>query len=44
MVVACDISTKRAGLSSQERDDVVALLKRFQLPKRNCLLKSIEKG
>ena len=32
MVAACDISTKRAGLSSQERDDVVALLKRFQLP------------
>ncbi len=32
MVAACGISTKRAGLSSQERDDVVALLKRFQLP------------
>jgi 3-dehydroquinate synthase len=32
MVAASDISTKRAGLSSQERDDVVALLKRFQLP------------
>jgi 3-dehydroquinate synthase len=32
MVAACGISMKRAGLSSQERDDVVALLKRFQLP------------
>jgi 3-dehydroquinate synthase len=32
MVAACRISIKRAGLSSQERDDVVALLKRFQLP------------
>ena len=32
MVAACGISIKRAGLSSQERDDVVALLKRFQLP------------
>ena len=32
MVSACGISTKRAGLSSQERDDVVSLLKRFQLP------------
>ena len=32
MVAACDISTKRAGLSSPERDDVFALLKRFQLP------------
>src|SRR5439155_24142785 len=32
MVAACGSSTKRADLSSQERDDVVALLKRFQLP------------
>ena len=32
MVAACDISIKRAGLSSQERDDVVSLLKQFQLP------------
>ncbi len=32
MVAACGISIKRAGLSSQERDDVVALLKQFQLP------------
>jgi len=32
MVAACGISMKRAGLSSQERDDVVSLLKRFQLP------------
>ena len=32
MVAASGISMKRAGLSSQERDDVVALLKRFQLP------------
>ena len=32
MVAACDISIKRAGFSSQERDDVVSLLKQFQLP------------
>jgi 3-dehydroquinate synthase len=32
MVAACRISIKRAGLSSQERDDVVSLLKQFQLP------------
>ena len=32
MVAACGISIKRAGLSSQERDDVVSLLKQFQLP------------
>src|SRR5437588_11136758 len=32
MVEACGISTKRAGLSSQERDDVVSLLTQFQLP------------
>ena len=32
MVASCDISIKRAGLSSQERDDVVSLLKQFQLP------------
>jgi 3-dehydroquinate synthase len=32
MVAACGISIKRAGLSSQERDDVVSLLKRFELP------------
>jgi 3-dehydroquinate synthase len=32
MVAACGISIKRAGLSSQEQDDVVSLLKRFQLP------------
>jgi 3-dehydroquinate synthase len=32
MVAACAISVKRAGLSSQERDDVVALLKQFELP------------
>jgi 3-dehydroquinate synthetase len=32
MVAACDISIKRAGFSCQERDDVVSLLKQFQLP------------
>ena len=32
MVAACRISVKRAGLSSEERDDVVSLLKQFQLP------------
>jgi 3-dehydroquinate synthase len=32
MVAACAISMKRAGLSSQERDDVVSLLKEFELP------------
>ena len=32
MVAACGISIKRAGLSSQERDDVVSLLKQFELP------------
>jgi 3-dehydroquinate synthase len=32
MVAACAISIKRAGLSSQERDDVVSLLKGFELP------------
>jgi 3-dehydroquinate synthase len=32
MTAACGISMKRAGLSSQQRDDVVSLLKRFELP------------
>jgi 3-dehydroquinate synthase len=32
MVAACDISIKRAGFSSEERDDVVSLLKQFELP------------
>src|SRR5438105_11732484 len=32
IVAACGISTNRAGLSAQERDDVVSLLKQFQLP------------
>jgi 3-dehydroquinate synthase len=32
MVAACTISMKRAGLSSQERGDVVSLLKQFELP------------
>src|SRR5438132_1890089 len=32
MVAACAISMKRAGLSSQERDDIVSLLKQFELP------------
>ena len=32
MVAACDISTKRAAFASQERDDVVSLLKQFDLP------------
>jgi 3-dehydroquinate synthase len=32
MVAACAISMKRAGLSATERDDVVTLLKRFELP------------
>jgi 3-dehydroquinate synthase len=34
MVAACAISLKRAGLSSQGRDDVVSLLKKFELPTR----------
>ena len=34
MVAACGISMKRAGLSSQERDDVVSLLNQFELPTR----------
>jgi 3-dehydroquinate synthase len=34
MTAACAISIKRAGLSSRERDDVVSLLKQFQLPTR----------
>src|SRR5437016_2983090 len=34
MVAACAISMKRAGLSSQERDDVVSLLNQFELPTR----------
>jgi len=32
MVAACAISMKRAGLSSKERDAVVSLLKKFELP------------
>lgn len=32
MVAACGISMKRAALSSRDRDDVVSLLKQFQLP------------
>jgi 3-dehydroquinate synthase len=32
MVAACAISLKHAGLSSQERDEVVSLLKGFELP------------
>jgi 3-dehydroquinate synthase len=32
MVAACAISVKRAGLSSQERDDIVSLLQKFELP------------
>ena len=32
MVAACAISMKRGGFSSQERDDVVSLLKQFELP------------
>jgi 3-dehydroquinate synthase len=32
IVAACAISMKRDGLSSQERDDVVSLLKQFELP------------
>ena len=34
MVAACAISIKRAGLSSQERDEVVSLLTQFGLPTR----------
>jgi 3-dehydroquinate synthase len=34
MVAACGISMKRAGLSSAERDAVVSLLKKFELPTR----------
>ncbi|PYK70313.1 MAG: 3-dehydroquinate synthase [Verrucomicrobia bacterium] len=32
MVAACAISMKRAGLASRERDHVVSLLKKFELP------------
>jgi 3-dehydroquinate synthase len=32
IVAACAISMKRGGFSSQERDDVVSLLKQFELP------------
>jgi 3-dehydroquinate synthase len=32
MVAACAISIKRAGLTAKERDDVVSLLKKFELP------------
>ena len=32
IAAACAISLKRAGLSSKERDDVVSLLKQFELP------------
>jgi 3-dehydroquinate synthase len=32
MVAACNISMKRVGLTSPDRDDVVSLLKQFQLP------------
>ena len=32
MVAACAISMKRAGLSANERDKIVALLKQFELP------------
>ena len=32
MVAACAISMKRAGLSAKQRDDVVTLLKKFELP------------
>ena len=34
MVAACAISIKRVGLPSQERDEVVSLLKQFELPTR----------
>jgi 3-dehydroquinate synthetase len=32
MVAACAISMKRAALSANQRDEVVALLKKFGLP------------
>ncbi len=32
MVAACAISMKRAGLSANERDEIVALIKKFELP------------
>ena len=32
MVAACAISIKRAGFSTKQRDEVVALLKKFSLP------------
>jgi len=34
MTAACAISIKHAGLSSRERNDVVSVLKQFQLPTR----------
>jgi 3-dehydroquinate synthase len=34
IVAACAISIKRAGLSPDERDAIVALLRQFELPTR----------
>lgn len=34
IVAACEISVRRAGLSEAERDRIVALLERFELPTR----------
>jgi len=34
MVAACHVSMKRAGLSAEERDEVVGLLQKFNLPTR----------
>lgn len=34
MIAACAISIRRAGLSQEERDQIVALLRRFDLPTR----------
>lgn len=34
MIAACEISTKRAGLSKSERDEIAELLRKFELPTR----------
>jgi 3-dehydroquinate synthase len=42
IVAACTISIKRAGLSSKQRDAVVGLLQRFELP--TCLPKNFPRN
>jgi 3-dehydroquinate synthase len=42
IVAACAISTKRAGLPPRQRDAIVSLLQRFELP--TCLPKSFPRN